>query len=333
MRRLCGGDYRKTSAQCREIGEQIGRSGEAVKNIINKRLRLEGEPIQTRGATVYQPPKSGRDWQTIFAEQAEAFERKAGHHEAKGGVEVHIPGDEPFGLLLVGDPHVDDNGTDLGQLAYCLQLASRTERVWALNIGDLTNNWVGRLKAIYAHQNATEDEAVELMRWLLQAAPWLMVILGNHDKWGPSAELLCKQYGVPYVSHGCKLSVACGDTGRVLRVDCRHNHRGHSMYNPAHGQLKQSYRGSDCHLIVGGHTHTSAHTIVRNGVTRHLSHCIRLSAFKVWDDYADAQGFDADSIGPAALAVINPKAETDTGFVSVYWDLDLGVQMLNAMRG
>jgi UDP-2,3-diacylglucosamine pyrophosphatase LpxH len=227
-------------------------------------------------------PPANRSLADLLSDRAKEFGRKQAHHEAKRNLTLKIEEFKPFGVLFFGDPHVDDPGCDIDALVYYLETAKGTDGLYAVNVGDLTNNWVGGLQRLYAHQTTTDDEATELLEWLVSQVPWLLMVLGNHDRWGPLAAHICQSHGVTYASHGAKMTVE--SYGQPIVMDVRHTHRGNSMYNASHGQLKKSFRGSDADIIIGGHTHSSAYTMVKNGVTGKISHCVRIGAFKRYDD-------------------------------------------------
>ena len=205
-------------------------------------------------------------------------------------------------------------------------MVRETEGLYGVNIGDLTNNWLKVLGHLYAHQHTTDDEAVKLCEWIIGAIDWLWIVLGNHDKWSILAERICEEKQVMHVSHGGIFVIRCGD--HELKIDARHDHAGRSMYNPAHGQIKRNYRGSDARIIVGGHIHQGARTTIRNGVTGQLSECIRLGAFKRYDEYADMKGFDEDSVGPACLVTVDPKTDD----VQCWFNVDSGARYLQMLR-
>lgn len=277
-------------------------------------------------------PTANRSIVELLEHRAAEYTRKEAHHAAKKGIEITREDDKPYAILAIGDPHVDDPGSDIDYLAYCLLTVANTDGVMPINIGDLTNNWVGSLQRLHAHQTTTDDEAVDLMRWMLTACPWAWVVLGNHDKWGPIATLLCQEYEIPYVSHGATFKIQA-PSGRTLTVDCRHTHRGNSQYNPSHGQIKQAYRGSRADIIIGGHTHTGAHTLLRNGVADQVAHAVRIGAFKRWDEYADALGFPDESLGPAVLFVVDPMSDHPVGWITPFYDLESGLEYLEYKRG
>jgi calcineurin-like phosphoesterase family protein len=303
--------YRRTEAACGLRRRKLAKdeSGPARPKVERKR-------------------SPNRSLEELMADQAQRFKEKEARHKQKRGWRIDMPDDGPYGLMVFGDPHVDDDGCDIEHLAYCLEWANSRDRVHAVNVGDLTNNWVGRLGRLYAHQHTTDDEGEELMRWLVSAAPWLWIILGNHDKWGPLAGAICRDADVLGVSHGAKFHIWSGEN--CVKVDCRHTHKGHSQYTPNFAQVKQNYRGSDCDVIIAGHTHTSAVTQIRNGVADQISLCIRVGAFKRYDEYADQLGFDDESLGPAALVVIRPDRQGADRAVCFH-DLDAGEAFLDAM--
>lgn len=321
----------------REIAESYGVSAASINNLLHwmrhgpgARSRPKAEPGPSINArpVVTNRPTANRPLDELLAAMAEGHVRKRAHHSSR--VEVRIPGDQPFGLLGFGDPHLGDPGCDIEYLAWCLELCRTTEGLYGLNIGDLSNNWCGKLGRLYAHQETTDDDERALVRWLLGYIPWLFVILGNHDKWSPVASLLCEQAGVAAVSHGGMFEVR-NDVGTIL-IDARHDHAGRSQFRPDHGQARRSYRGSPADIIVGGHTHQGAGGWMRNGVTRKLAHVARLGAFKRYDDYADAKSFDSDDTGPVCLWVCDPRAECDEDRVVPFLSLRAGVRYLEVVR-
>ncbi|NDG19699.1 MAG: metallophosphatase family protein [Betaproteobacteria bacterium] len=256
--------------------------------------------------SIQRPPAVSRSIEQLIKDRAEEFGRKAAHHQAKHdgiNITIHEPG--PYMLVFFGDPHVDDAGCDIDHLAFCLEEVRGKEHVYAANIGDLTNNWVGKLARLYAYQTTTDDEAEQLMEWLIGSIPWLFIILGNHDKWGPIAGRICREYDVLAVSHGAKFNILQeGSPKRV--IDARHTHAGNSMYNKSHAQLVLNYKGSPADIIIGGHLHVNAETVAKNGTTQQTAYCCRVSAFKKYDEYADANNFEDQAISPVLAFVIDP---------------------------
>lgn len=291
-----------------------------------------GGTLPSRPAfSIERPPVVMRSIERLIKDRAEEFGRKAAHHQAKHdgiNITIHEPG--PYMLVFFGDPHVDDAGCDIDHLAFCLEEVRGKEHVYAANIGDLTNNWVGKLARLYAHQTTTEEEAEELMEWLIGSITWLFIILGNHDKWGPVAGRICREYDVLAVSHGAKFIIHQEGAPKRI-VDARHTHAGHSMYNASHGQLKQNFKGSNADIIIGGHLHVNAETVAKNGVTQKTAYCARISAFKKYDEYADANNFEDQAISPIVAFVINPDKEGIKG-IQRFYEIDEAYHYMMDLR-
>jgi len=315
----------KEGKRYKEIADILGRSMPSIKGKARELGHAKGysKQFEVKGLT-----KSNRTVAELLEARTEAFRRKKAHHEGKKDVHVKIGGEGPYMLMAFGDPHVDDDGVCLATLKEHMDIARQPE-VFAFNIGDLTNNWVGKLRGLYAHQQFTEDEATEMMRWLISEIDWLWVILGNHDKWSHVAELICRDHGVHSVSHGGIFHVARGD--HRISIDARHDHQGRSMYNAAHGQVKRNYRGSPCDVIIGGHTHTIAYMLLKNGVSGQTAHCLRVGSYKLYDDYADRLGYDSEAISPCVAFVVDPRFEGAES-ITVFHDPKRGLEYLQFVR-
>jgi hypothetical protein len=305
-----------------------------LEGIVNRISRLRQSGRLYVRPTVSPIPSANTPIEELLRRlESQDFPAKQEHHEAKRHVEVRIPEEGPYALLFFGDCHLGDPGCDIGHLKQDLDRVRNNEHVYGINIGDFTNNWIGTLQRLYAKQKTTDDEEIALMEWLLQNIPWLFVILGNHDVWGPISSRLCKDNNIPYAKHGARLEVFTRDSDKPLRIDVRHTHKGNSQYNPSHAQLVQNYRGNPCHIVIGGHIHQGAMTMVGNGISETLGFCTRLGAYKRYDDYADQLGFFPDIVGPSCLFVIDPSsADNPTGFVQPFWDIDKGIRYLAMLR-
>ena len=314
-----------------EIARDVGRTGAAVRlKAQTMGIRFGCNRLKEKAA-VSQIPSRSRDLDTLLRDNASAFQRKRASADGTRSVQISQPHNGPYAILFFGDPHAGDDGCDIEKLCYDLDLVRSEPHVYGANMGDLTNNWVRALGHLYGSQTTTQGDEEKLMEWLIKALDWLFIILGNHDKWSAVAELLCRQHGVLGVSHGGMFTVNTPDGKRPFVVDARHTHKGNSMYNASHGQLKRVYRGSPAHLVIGAHIHTSAVTITKNGVTGRIGHAVRVGSYKRVDDYADASGFDDETISPSVMAVVDPSA-SDEGFVHVFHDVDQGVRFLRALR-
>jgi len=314
-----------------EIATAVGRAIDAVSLVRRRRLGLVGWGPQQ--AKVEQPPSVKRPVSELFEALRGEHARKRDRHEAKRDLRAELPEPGPFALAIFGDAHVGDPGCDLSLLRECVDWARDTPHVYAVNVGDITNNWVGRLERLYAHQAITRDEEDEVGRWLIFALPWLVVVLGNHDEWEPKAKGWCREAGVAYASHGCRLRIEAPGSD-PLYVDVRHDHPGRSQFDPAFGAKKLVYRGVPAEIVASGHIHQGASGVNPNGVAGTLSQTIRVGAFKHLDEYADAKGLTADSVGPLAVVVVDPDEPMySPGRCTTFWDRGKAAMFLSALRG
>lgn len=326
--------YTKSPKSLMEIASELNRS----YNSVNSKLRTLG--IRSRheardtppGFTAEIPPSVERPIEELLDAQIRQFERtKAAVEPKRRGLAIVLDDPGPYAIVLLGDPHIDNPGSNMDKLMCDMNLVNDTPHCYALNIGDLTDNWVGKLSFLLGKQTVSDTEATYLMKWLIGYLRWLYVILGNHDKWTSQATDICDSLSVPHVAHGGKFKIKAGES--VMVLDARHNHAGHSMYHATHAQLKKNFRGSDAHVIVAGHTHQGSSMVVKNGLTGQISHCIRLGSYKEFDDYADRYDLDGGNMGSTAMVVVNPMLASEAeGYVQTFWDLEYGAKFLGLLR-
>lgn len=121
--------------------------------------------------------------------------------------------------------------------------------------------------------------------------------------------------------------------GAECRINARHDFSGHSQYNPAHGVMKAGLFGAKDHIMICGHTHSSGYGIIKDPASGITQHAIQVATYKIYDRYAKEKGFRDQNISPAVLTVIDPrKKDTDVGFVTVFHDIDIGVEYLEFLR-
>ena len=118
---------------------------------------------------------------------------RATHHDAAKLRQVQVKMDGPVALAFFGDPHIDDPGCAWGDLERDVAICRDTPGIMAVNVGDTTNNWVGRLMGIYAQQEVTTRQALTLIEWLMTSLPWLLWEDGNHDCHDMETEALTRR--------------------------------------------------------------------------------------------------------------------------------------------
>ena len=241
------------------------------------------------------------------------FDRKNTAENARKLVPVRVKLDGPIGILHLGDPHVDDPGTDIYALQRHVRLIQQTPGLFGANVGDLHNNWVGRLARLYAEQSTTAQQAWVLVEWLVTSCDWLYLILGNHDCWtGAGNPIDWMRRGTIGVTeaHGARLALTFPN-GKVVRINARHDFTGHSMWSPIHGAAKAVQMGWRDHILTCGHKHTSGFVCLKCPATGLLSHAIRVAGYKIHDSYGKEKGLPNQNISPAFGTIIDPRFEDD----------------------
>ena len=295
-----------------------------------------GRPIEAKPAFEFTPlPDDDIPIEQLIEHRKRQFQHKQAHEEAAKliPVKIKIPG--PVGILHFGDPHVDDDGTDLEALERHTQLVNDTEGLFAVNVGDTTNNWCGRLARLYADQSTSAAQAWKLAEWFINRCRWLYIIAGNHDLWsgtGDPLRWIAKQQGALYKASEARIALQFPN-GASIRINARHDHSGSSIWNPAHGPMKAAMLGTRDHIYVAGHKHESAYSVLKDPINGIAMHAIKVASYKVYDRYAKDKGFRDNALSPCVLTTINPALpEHHPDLVKVWWEPEEGAEYLRYLR-
>lgn len=277
------------------------------------------------------PPKE-KSYEEVKASQIDHFERLKTHREAAKLIKVRVKLDGPYGVMVKGDPHLDNPGTDWPLLDRHIQIIKRTEGLFGANVGDLTDNWVGRLARLYANSHVSRSEAIVLIEGYLREVRWLWIDPGNHDLWSGAddpVQWITRFAGVHYKWQGSRLELV-PPSGESVIVNSRHDHPGHSQYHPTHGPLKASiWDGFNDDIYTCGHIHSGGYMINPHNNGK-ISHIFRASSYKVYDDHKDERGFMERHL-PAGVFIINPHAP-GIGKITFFGDVEHGADVLTWMR-
>jgi hypothetical protein len=244
-------------------------------------------------------------------------------------VKVNDPG--PIGLLVFGDPHLDDDYCDL-DLVKCHLGFTHEDGVYGVCVGDFTNNWTGRLYREYANQGTTKTEGVSLIEEFIRMGNWIALgVQGNHDAWGKydPVKFLAKQHDLVYHDWELRMELKFLGSKCPILVNIAHNHKGVSQWIRAFGSIKQATIHDRDDLYLCGHHHTSG--IVRQMCGDRLVTAVRVGGYKGWDKHAIQHGFKDQRVSPSVLAILDPQ-RPPAGRVQVYEDLELGLQVLVSLR-
>lgn len=280
------------------------------------------------------PPPPDEPIESLLARKKAMFGRSQQVEEWAQLIPVEVTANGPIGLLLVGDPHLDDDGCDIAAIEDDLSIVGKTSGAFAGHLGDLTNNWLGRLAHLYANQTTRFDEALRLVRWMLDLCPSLFVVGGNHDCWNRGMDLLrfVVAQGNSQVlrAHGARLELTWPGGGS-MRIHARHDFPGRSQYSPAHGMRRELLWGHRDDLIVCGHIHTDEYSLTPgvDGVAHAL---FRVSGYKLIDEHARAQHYRERRLGPSVFVILDPAARKQADRVKPWWDVAEGAAYLTWIR-
>ena len=271
----------------------------------------------------------------IIEHRIKKFERKRQYEEARQLINVEIPITGPYGILHFGDPHVDDDGTDLRKLIYDIDLVKATPGLFAANIGDSRNNWVGRLARLYGEQGTSAKEALILADWFLKQlkGKWAYIIGGNHDAWSGAddpLEWISDQVNALYEPSEARIQLVV-PKGENTTINARHDFKGSSQWNSAHPVMKASMLGVRDDIFVCGHKHVCGYGVNKSPDDGRICHCLQIGSYKIYDRYAREKGFRDQHISPCAVTVIDPCAPL-INRIQMFWDAKAGADYLTFLR-
>lgn len=245
---------------------------------------------------------------------------------------------QPFVMVILGDPHLDNPGTDLALWERWTGVLDRARRVWGVCIGDYLDNWPRVLGFLYGEAGVTQSEGWELLEgYLDHAAPHMLgSVGGNHDDWNGAGELLARMFrerGVKHRPNGLRLALHFEGRDDLIYIGLRHKFRGQSQWNAAHAVMKAAQMGYSDHVLAAGHIHQSGDGRVVAPDTGRVTYCVQIAAFKRVDSYADREGFTNRHISPAVALLIDPRRrDDDPELVHPYYCAEAAVAALEALK-
>lgn len=263
------------------------------------------------------------------------YARKAKSADARRLIRIHIKTPGPIGIAHFGDPHIDDDGTNIALLEQHVGIVNRTDGLFAANVGDFRNNWIGRLARLWSDQGTSASEALVLVKWLMTATPWLYLVGGNHDAWSGADDPLAwisEQVNAIYQPFAARIELLFPN-GRKVRINARHDFKGHSEWNAAHGVAKAARIGWRDHLLTCGHRHVSGYNVLKDPSTGLISHAIRVASYKLHDRFAIEQGLPDQNIFVCPVTVIDPsRPDDDPGCITTIFEPETGADFLTFLR-
>jgi len=241
------------------------------------------------------------------------YTQKTRAKNSKKLINIKIKMNGAIGICHFGDPHIDDDGTNIAEIYSLCNLINKTEGLFGGNLGDVQNNWVGRLSFLYGQQSTSAKESWRLTEHFINQVPWLYLIAGNHDVWsgeGDPLEFIMRDHKGVYEQWGARMNLTFPN-GKEVRINARHFFKGFSMWNTAHGVAKAAQMGWKDHILTCGHIHVSGYQVLKDPASGLISHALQIASFKIWDNFAEQKGLDDRNIFNAPVTIIDPKYDDD----------------------
>jgi len=238
------------------------------------------------------------------------FQRKKKHKESKKWIQIGVESNEPFGLLWLGDPHIDDNHCDWDTLKEHLSIINSHDRIFGCSLGDFQNNWIGRLSRLYGEQETSKKTALKLVEWLINNMKPMILIAGNHDMWSGAGDPLKWMAGHRAVMEDWEARIQLNFPNKTsIRIHAAHDMPGHSQWNPLHAQTKMAKFKSNADLYISGHRHNWALAQLEEVEQKKIMWLARARGFKYHDTYAFVKGFEQQNFGQSIMQVIDPRTD------------------------
>jgi len=297
-----------------EIGQKLGRSGDAVRQRYNRLTATPPEPqpvpvVETPEpetisspedqeiAGNYQPEldKKQRVELLMMAIEKQHLERKLYTPDRRPVVELDEAG--WFGIVFGGDWHVGSVHSDLDTILSEAYIIRDTKALYYAFLGDLEDGAAGNTKHTQiANERSDTSRGAKSHAYTLaeiMAPKTLIMVSGCHDVWAIETadvdyvKFLARLSGCPYLGGGGLWFLKTpGITWETITI---HKAKGNSNHNDCYCCVKlvrEEYNGAD--IVAVGHQHIIATARQRiAGKTRFFA---RTSSRKLMDGYGATIG-------------------------------------------
>lgn len=312
--------------------EHFGFSERTLRYYLHKYPAREKPPE----FIIPQLPDPELPYEELRAQRMQLFERKHAYDRAKHWIPVTMRDSKPMALVFMGDPHVDDDGCNWPLLDAHTQIIRRTPGMYAGNLGDTQNNWIGRLSRLYANQSTSHSQAWRLAEgWLNELkSKLLFMVRGNHDSWAGNSDPLdwiMRGFGVVDQDWQAKFKLVWPN-GDELPIWVAHDFKGHSQYNNLHGNKKAHLWHRGAEIFGSGHRHDWGLQQFEDSDAGKIIHLVRARGYKFIDSYGEHLGYTPEQYGASMTAVIVPGAAKDKR-VTWFLDVEAAADYLTYRRG
>lgn len=250
---------------------------------------------------------------------------------------INIPGSGPVLLGIMGDPHLDNPGTDLDMFEREISRRNPEERIYTACGGDFFDNWPRAMGHLYAETGDPEPAWI-VFEDMMRRHPFLFSVSGNHDQFqGGTANVLdvfMRGIGSHMRRSGGRFVLNMGQ-GEPITIAMRHIWRGNSQYSEAHNLKRAATFGhTEDDLIAGFHTHQGELRTHIRPYDGKVSKLAQVSAFKRLDNYANDRGFMSAETPPYVWCVLDDREPvTSHARVQMFYDFEQAQAMREHQRG
>jgi hypothetical protein len=328
--------FEENAGNMTAAAHSLGISPSTLRNRVKRAQELYSPSASQFTADVEVEQDASID--EIRARRHREFHRKSAKASADRQIDVRLDCTGPFGLVVLGDTHWDNPGSDLPTYERHAECILSTPGLYSGHIGDVLDNWVGRLERLYAEHTTTPTEGWKLAEhYLRELAPKLLFLSGgNHDGWSGHRDPLryiVRGTEIVYRQHRTRIRLLQKKGEPVLTCNARHAFSGRSMYNNAHAALRELLFGCRDDIAICGHYHTSGVSVTKDPETGRKLTGVLVGSYKVHDDFAASRGFSDQNISPSATFICNTALEQrHPDRVTLWWDPLEGADYLQFLR-
>ncbi|MBN7759790.1 hypothetical protein JYP52_01460 [Nitratireductor aquibiodomus] len=275
------------------------------------------------------------DIEELIRRRAKVFEKQNARRKHDKLIPVRVNMDGPIGLGFMGDPHVDSDGCNIELLMrHCEIFDGRNEGMFAACLGDMWNNWSGRLARLWADQTTDGVEARALVKYFLERIYWMFVVYGNHDLWSGQSRILDEMLaGNAGAVRDWRARVGLRfPNGRTCKIYASHRFPGRSMYLKNMGAVKKAVFDGQHDIYVSGDLHVAGYTLGAHPGADRAYHAVQVGTYKEIDSFGDEINAEDHNLYTCPVALIDPYAKSPLNFIRWEFDPEQAVDRLAWMR-
>lgn len=322
-------------AAARAIGKHHSVVARAARGGRGKKAKLSRPAIKS--ISIPKLPAKDIPVEEIIEAKIRELDHASARKRAERWMPISINETKPFGVLCVGDTHVDGK-CDWRLLNEHADIAKRAG-VYSIFVGDAANQWPsgGRMGGLWAEQNTGRSRAHKLVDHFFNhmGFRWLLMILGNHDRMGDNSQHLLEilnRTGAYMADWDARVLLKSGKLQKRLHV--AHSLPGSSLHNPLHHHYRAARFATHADIYVTGHKHTYASGQFTIPGQDRVVTAAMCGTYKRLDPYALHNGFEEEITGSSVLIIIDPRETLPQRQVlPPFPEPDIGYRVLEKMRG